>query len=197
MPYVTEEIWSGSGELQRHLGTGEDGLLVTAAYPAVTEVWRDEDAEHELGLVLDVVRAIRNLRRERNIDAGRWLEAYVVADTSLAKHGPAIEQLARVRPLHVTPNRAAAPSEQVATAVLDGAIVILPMAGLFDAAAERTNLEKQLAQAQSQVESLERQLSNEGFTSRAPANVIAEARERLEAARSRLSSIEARLGELR
>ena len=70
------------------------------------------------------------------------------------------------------------------------------MAGLFDPAAERANLDKQRAQAASQVESLERQLNNEGFTSRAPAERIAEARDRLEAARARLVGVEARLKEL-
>jgi len=53
-----------------------------------------------------------------------------------------------------------------------------------------------LAQAQSQVEGLERQLSNPGFTANAPGKVIAEARERLDAARTRLAGIEARLAEL-
>ncbi len=196
MPYVTEEIWSGSGQLREHLTSDAGPLLMKADYPGVGEAWRDEDAERELNLVLEVVRAVRNLRRERNVDAGRWLEAYIVADASIGAHAPAIEMLARVRPLHITPNRAAAPNEQVATAVLDEATVILPMAGLFDMAAERTNLEKQKAQAESQIESLERQLNNEGFTSRAPAEKIAEARDRLEAARSRLAGVEARMREL-
>ena len=51
--------------------------------------------------------------------------------------------LARVRPLHIVADRADAPSEAVATAVLDGATVVLPLAGLFDSSAERANLEKQ------------------------------------------------------
>ena len=196
MPYVTEEIWSGSGELREHLTSPDSDQLITSTYPTSGEAWLDEDAEREMSLVMDIVRAVRNLRRERKIDAIRWLEAYLIADASLAKHAPAIEQLARVKPLHIATNRAAAPSEQVASAVLDGATVVLPMAGLFDQAAERANLEKQLAQAQSQVEGLERQLSNPGFTANAPGKVIAEARERLDAARTRLAGIEARLAEL-
>jgi valyl-tRNA synthetase len=196
MPYVTEEIWSGTGALREHLPTGEDGLLVTAPYPAPGEDWLDEGAERELGLVIDVVRAVRNLRRERGLDAGRWLEVYVATDTDLAKHAPSIEALARVRPLHFVAAAAAAPSEQVATAVLDGATVVLPVAGLFDTEAERANLEKQLSQAAAQVQQLEGQLGNEQFTARAPANVVAEARSRLDSARERLTSLEERLRSL-
>src|SRR5205814_513574 len=143
----------------------------------------------------DVVRAVRNLRSERKIDAGRWLEAYVVADSGLAKHAPAIEQLARVRPLHIVFDRSEAPSDSVATAVLDGATVVLPMAGLFDSTAERANLEKQRDQAKKLVDDLERKLSSD-FASKAPPHIVTGERERLEAAKTRLAGIEARLKEL-
>jgi valyl-tRNA synthetase len=168
---------------------------MVAMYPRPVTVWRDEEAERELAVVLDVVRAVRNLRRERDIDAARWLEAYVAGDT-LQQHAAAIEQLARVRPLHIISSRDAAPSESVATAILDDAILILPLAGLFDSTAERLNLEKQRDQAQAEVARLEGQLANERFTSNAPAAVVAEVRERLEAARARLTGVEARLTEL-
>jgi valyl-tRNA synthetase len=196
MPYVTEEIWSGSGELRRHLAGTENEMLLTAEFPRVTNVWQDEEAEREMTLVLDIVRAIRNLRRERGLDAGRWLEAYVVADIALLRHAPAIEALARVRPLHIVANRNAAPSEAVATTILANAQVILPLAGLFDIAAERDKLEKQRDETEKQIEALEAQLSKDSFTARAPANVVAEVRERLTAAQSRLAGIEARLREL-
>jgi len=196
MPYVTEEIWSGSGELSGHVAEGASGLLMTAAYPQPSQAWRDEDAEREMSLVLDIVRAVRNIRRERNLDAARWLEAYVVADVSIAGHSAAIETLARVRPLHVVANRNYAPSESVATAILAEAQVVLPLAGLFDVAAERAKLGKDREQARGQVESLERQLSNDKFLANAKAEVIAATRQRLEDARSRLDGIEARLAEL-
>jgi valyl-tRNA synthetase len=196
MPYVTEEIWSGSGDLRRHLDGVDSDLLIRAAYPRVGESWVDEEAEREMGLVLDVVRSVRNLRRERGLDASRWLEAYVVADVGLAKHAGAIEALARVRPLHIVAARGDAPAEGVATAILADAQVILPLAGAVDLASERANIEKQMRQAQGDVQRLEAQLANERFTSSAPEKVVAEARERLEAARSRLAGLQSRLAEL-
>jgi valyl-tRNA synthetase len=196
MPYVTEEIWSGSGDLRRHLDGADSDLLIRAAYPEARESWLDEEAEREMGLVLDVVRSVRNLRRERGLDAARWLEAYVVADAALAKHRGAIEALARLRPLHIVGARADAPAEGVATAILAEAQVILPLAGAVDVVAERANIEKQIGQAQADVQRLEAQLSNERFTSSAPEKVVAEARERLEAARSRLAGLQSRLREL-
>ncbi|HEX5370559.1 MAG TPA: class I tRNA ligase family protein, partial [Dehalococcoidia bacterium] len=196
MPYVTEEIWSGSGELRNHLQDAGSGMIMTAPFPPVTQSWHDDDAEHEMGRVLDVVRAVRNLRRERGLDAARWLEAYVVADASLARHAPSIEMLARVRPLHVVPNRGGAPSESVASAILPDAQVILPLAGLFDVSAERSKLEKDRDETQKQIAGLQNQLSNPKFIAGAPEKVIAERRGQLEAAQSKLAGIEARLGEV-
>ena len=189
MPYVTEEIWSGSGELRRHLHDDAGAMVVTARYPEATQTWRDEDAEREMSMVLDIVRAVRNIRRERGIDAGRWLETYVVADETLAKHAAAIETLARVRPLGIVARR-------VATEILAEAQVVVPLTGLFDVAAERAKLEKERDQAQGQVEGLEKQLSNEKFLSGARPEVVEGSRQRLEDTRSRLQGIEARLSEL-
>jgi valyl-tRNA synthetase len=196
MPYVTEEIWSGSGDLRGHLESPGSELLIKAAYPRSDDAWRDEAAEREMSLVLDIVRSVRNLRRERGIDAARWLEAFVVSEASLARHAPAIETLARVRPLHIVTQRNEAPSDSVAAAILAEAQVILPLSGLFDAGAERTKLAKDRDQAQKQVDQLEAQLSNEKFVSGAKPEVVQGARERLEAARSRLGGIDARLAEL-
>jgi valyl-tRNA synthetase len=195
MPYVTEEIWSGAGDVRSLLTSPDASLLMSAAFPRVSETWRDAEAEREMALVQDVVRAVRNLRSERKIDAGRWLEAYVVGGPALSRHAPAIEQLARVRPLHIVGGRAEAPSDSVATAVLDGATVVLPMAGLFDVAAERANLEKQRDEAQKLVEGLDRKLSSD-FATKAPPNIVAAERARLEAAKARLEDIIARLKEL-
>jgi valyl-tRNA synthetase len=165
-------------------------------FPKATGLWADEGAEREVALVQDVVVAIRNMRSERGIVAGRWIEAYVVSDTDLSHHAASIEELARVRPLHLERDRGAAHSETLDAADLDGAIAILPLAGQIDTAAERANLEKQLAQAEGAIAGNERQLANEKFVNGAPANVVAETRERLAAAQARKADIEARLKEL-
>jgi valyl-tRNA synthetase len=196
VPYVTEEIWSGSGDLRGHLPSASGELLMTAPFPQRTQIWRDEPAERELSLVLDIVRGVRNIRRERGIDAARWLETYVVSRETIAKHVPAIEMLARARPLRMVRQRSLAPSESVATVVLADAQVIVPLAGLFDAGAERAKLEKEREQVAGQVRSLEAQLSNEGFLTGARPEVVEGARQRFEEGRSKLGAIEARLQDL-
>src|SRR5207253_11344926 len=103
----------------------------------------DREAEQRLHTVIEVIRAIRNIRAERGVDPGRYIEAYVSSDGSLPaleEARPLVESLARVRPLHLVPGAAATPKTAVESAVLAGAHVVLPLAGMVDLESERWRL---------------------------------------------------------
>jgi valyl-tRNA synthetase len=197
MPFVTEEIWQRLNAV-RPDPDGAPALMV-AAYPVPSEARRDPEAERMLGAVQDFVRAIRNTRAEKKVDAGRWIEAYIVAgearDTA-QDLAASIEMLGRVRPLHVVATPADAPSEGVVTSVLALGQVVLPMAGLFDQDAERARLAKQIEEVEAEVGRQEAKLANESFTAKAPAAVVDKERERLDTARTRLEGLRASLAEL-
>ncbi|MEI6135794.1 MAG: valine--tRNA ligase [Chloroflexota bacterium] len=199
MPFVTEEIW------QRVIALRPDAdgatALIVARYPKpdALAAYVDDDAERQLVAVQDFVRGIRNIRAEKRVDAGRWVEAYIVAaDAQAAATSmlPALEQLARARPLHIVATAADAPSEGVVTTVLSVGQVALPMAGLFDLDAERARLAKQVTEAEGEVERQAAKLGNEQFRSRAPADVVAKEEERLATARGRLDGLRASLAEI-
>ena len=147
------------------------------------------------------------LRSDKGESRVRWdevcahagIEAYVVGDeaTVAARDlAPAIEQLARARPLHVVASAEEAPSEGAVTAVLPVGRVVLPMAGLFDLEGERGRLTKQIGEAQDEVRRLEGKLANEQFRTKAPAAVVAKEEERLATAGSRLRGLEGSLAEI-
>jgi len=79
---------------------------------------------------------------------------------------------------------------------LDRAEVILPLGGLVDLDQERARLAKQIAEAEQHRDRLEAKLANEGFTAKAPAEVVARERERLTEIAERLSGIRERLADL-
>jgi valyl-tRNA synthetase len=70
------------------------------------------------------------------------------------------------------------------------------MAGLFDLDAERERIGKQIAEAEGDVTGLEKKLSNEQFTARAPADVVQRERDRLETVQSRLAGLRQSLEEM-
>jgi valyl-tRNA synthetase len=195
MPFVTEAVW-------QHLRSVVEGLepesIIVAAYPP-GDGQRDVASEGRMQTVIDVVRAIRNIRAEWGVDPGRYVEAYISSDgalPTLEAARPMVEALARVRPLHLVSDAAATPKTAVASTVLAEAQVVLPLAGMIDVEAERSRLSAQLAEAENEVRRLEGKLSNEQFRSKAPAEVVAREEEKLAAARAREAGLRGRLGEL-
>jgi valyl-tRNA synthetase len=196
MPFVTEELWQA---LHRKIIGPSEAALIIAAFPSGDSGYRDEAAEREMTSLIDVVRAIRNIRADKKVEPARFIEAYVVADGArpLFEAGrPYIETLARVRPLHVVGAGSDAPRDQVATAVLEGVTAVVPLAGLFDVDAERARLQKQIADAEAEAGRMRAKLSNEGFRAKAPANVVAAEEERLATLEARLDGLRKSLAEL-
>jgi valyl-tRNA synthetase len=71
--------------------------------------------------------------------------------------------------------------------------IYLPLSGLVDAKAERARLERELAEAISQIERLEKLLGSD-FTNKAPMAVVAKEREKLAAYEETAGKIKAQLG---
>jgi valyl-tRNA synthetase len=204
MPYVTEELWQRLRPFlanpPSNAGSAEPvEALIVAPYPQADPAWRDEEAERQVEDVIEIVRAIRNIRSEKQVEPARYIEAYVVTSdgrAAIEAGAPYIEALARVRPLRVVSDAAGAPSEGVATAVLPHAKVVVPLAGLLDVAAERSRLEKEIAETEQYLQRIEAKLSNEQFRSKAPANVVAAEEERRAAAHTRIEGLRRALAEL-
>ncbi len=97
MPFVTEALWAALP----HRASDPD-LLIVARWPGVGE--RDVEAEREVGILIDLVTEIRNARSSAKVPAADWLEAFVSVPQGLGPTfealRPAVERLARARPLH-------------------------------------------------------------------------------------------------
>ena len=194
MPFLSEEIWQ---HLRPHLTDPGSDTLIRAAYPQPDPAWRDAEAESAFTLVQDVVRAVRRVRAEKQVQPARWVKAYVVDHHGgLRDCVPLIETLARVRPLHVVSARAEAPSEAVVTQMLGRAEVILPLGGLVDLKEERARLQRDIAEAESYLQRVRGKLSNQGFRANAPAEVVAREEERERETAVRVAGLEERLRDL-
>jgi len=83
-----------------------------------------------------------------------------------------------------------------AQSVLDEATIVVPLAGLIDLDAERARLDRDRMKAEGEAEKVARKLANADFVARAPEDVVAENRERLEAARAEAARLKAALRRL-
>jgi valyl-tRNA synthetase len=182
MPFITEEIW------QRLPHNGES--IMIAPYPRVARKQRNPDAEREMGVVMGLVTAVRNIRGEMRIAPGVTLTATLRPSRNggalFAANGALIDTLARAR-LTVDPQ--ALRPRNSAMAVIDGSELYVDLAGIVDFAAERQRLEKEIRRVAESVDFLKGKLARPEFAERAPAEIVARERERLteqEALRAKL-----------
>ena len=181
MPFVTEAIW----DALPHRATDPE-LLIVAGWPGVGE--RDHEAEGQIGAIVELVRGIRNARAEARIEPSVWLPLDVAVPQSLGETfealRPGLERLARARPLtrHLTREAlAAAVDGHDGLAVIAGdseAVIRTTTPDAGTAQAERTRLEKELAEAEGHLAATRARLANESFTAKAPPAVVDGARAR-------------------
>jgi valyl-tRNA synthetase len=191
MPYVTEELWGS-------LADTRESPLIAARWPDLPDL-AAPDAEAEMDWLVGLITAIRSVRAEMNVPPAARLSIQVkdAAGTTRARletHRALVGTLARVDAIdHVSD----APASGAAQIVVDEATVILPLADVIDLDAERARLSRDVAKQEGDIAKLAKKLSNEGFLAKAPAEVVAENRERLadlEATRDRLKEALARIG---
>ena len=198
MPFITEEIWQ---TLMDYLPQepGRPDALVVAPYPEAAPTLVDDEAEAEIEAVIEIVRAVRNLRAEFRIQPTRSMEAVVASSENGAiveAEAAAIKSLARVEPLAV---RSGVPSDSPnqVTLVLSSGTVTVALGGLVDLDREKARLTGEMGELDANYTRLSERLEDEKFLSRAPEEVVERERERLESIeerRARISEVLSRLG---
>jgi valyl-tRNA synthetase len=178
MPFITEEIWQRAAPLAGCPGP----TVMQAAYPRSEAFPADATSEREIGWLQALVLAVRQIRGEMNINPSRRIPVLLQGASAqdradLEVHRASLERLAGIESIRLLESSESAP--QSATALLGSLTVLVPMAGLIDAAAEAERLGKLLARAQADLTKVRARLANESFAANAPAAVVAAERERV------------------
>jgi valyl-tRNA synthetase len=169
MPFVTEEIW------QYLPSTGEEGPLVVSRFPELDQALVDPAAEHELGELIDLTRSIRRWRDLAGVPAASVLPAraareipheFVARLARVSFDGASADPLATIGPIEILASDEIDP-DQV-----------------------RARLEARRVQLRDEVERAERKLADDGFVSKAPAEVVDAERQKLDAYRSELEELD-------
>jgi valyl-tRNA synthetase len=191
MPFVTEELWD-------QFGYGAPCSLIRAPWPAAHAVADADDARAELDWLVRLIGGIRTVRSEMNVPPS-VLAPVLLRDAAPAtmaraqRWNEAIRRLARAA--EVSPLAGALP-KGAAQIVIDEATVVLPLAGLIDLDAERARLARERDRAAQEADKMARKLGNADFVARAPAEIVAENRERLDGFQAEMARLDAALRRL-
>lgn len=167
MPFVTEKIW----ESVPHHGES----LVIAEYPVVRPEFNDETAAKGMEVLMELIRSVRNIRSEVNTPLSKKVELLIKTndpkiEAFLIENQHYIERFCNPETLTISSDVTA--PETAMSAVITGAEIYLPLAGLINIAEEITRLEKEMAKWDGEVKRVQGKLSNERFVSSAPEAVV-------------------------
>ena len=199
MPFITEEVWQTLKSELPEEGDAQAESIMVAPYPA-SDGRFDQDAEEEIALVQQTVRAVRNTRAQLRIPAAQHLEALVEANgqrVAIEAEADVIRALSRVEPLRIVSGSSEGDvGVRGITLVVSPLVVRLPLEGVVDLDAEGERLRSELADCDRNLERVEKLVSNPNFREKARPDVVENEEARLADLRERKQRLEEILQQL-
>jgi valyl-tRNA synthetase len=196
IPFVTEEIW--------HKLPGAEGSLMRAVHPLddtrSAALVHDHDAESQMKLITDIITGVRNIRGEMDLPPALELTVELQSEdkkvrTTVAEHRDIILSLARVKGLSIVePGKKPA---SAATTIIEGGTLFVPLEGIIDFEKEAERLQKRINKVNADLLPVVKKLNNEDFLKKAPADVVAGAREKQDLLHLTLRKLESTLTKVR
>ncbi|WP_405117120.1 valine--tRNA ligase [Paenibacillus sp. FSL K6-1217] len=192
MPFITEEIW-------QHLPHQGESITL-AEWPKYDAALENPQAVAEMNLLMDIIRAVRGIRAEVNAPMSKKVELIIKAGSQdtldiISRNDNYIGRFCNTSSFEA--GLAPQTPDKMMSAVVTGAELLLPLSGLIDIDQEIARLEKEVQTLNSEVERVEKKLSNQGFVAKAPAKVIEEERAKQADYSDRREKVLARIAELR
>ncbi|MNR10300.1 Valine--tRNA ligase [compost metagenome] len=192
MPFISEEIW-------QHLPHNGDTITLSE-WPKYDTALEAPDAVEEMNLLIDVIRAVRNVRAEVNVPMSKKVELIVKPGSDkvndiISRNENYVRRFCNTSDFSVS--MAAEAPDKAMSAIVTGAELYFPLAGLIDIGQEIARLQKEFENLTKEVERVEKKLGNEGFVAKAPAKVIEEEKAKMQDYSEKRAKVLARIEELK
>lgn len=191
MPFITEEIFT-------HLAVDEESITISS-WPQYEDELNDTEAEHDMDLVIEAIKSLRNLRAEMNVPPSRKAKviAYSNEEGKKAFEGGKayFEKLASASEVEFIETKEGLASN-VVSLVVKGGELFMPLLDLVDREKELDRLAKEKDKLLKEIDRVEKKLSNENFTKKAPEAVVNEEKAKGEKYKEMLKAVEERISSL-
>ncbi len=204
MPFVTEELWQ---HLKKHLSSNWQSIesIMVAPYPKAREVDIDSESELAMKSIIDIIRSIRNIRREFKVESSKRILAQVQIDdgklrSAISSHAQTIQTLAKVEPITFGDSSMKSPvwgdAMTLEFVVSQGIKWSTAAFAMFDPEAEKKRINKEIEQGQARVTRLEARLKDRAFLTKAPQAIIERERQKLYTLTDKLERLKEQLTRL-
>ena len=202
MPFITEEIWQKVAPLagKTPAAEGADATIMRQPFPVSDSARLDPQAESDIEWIKAVITVIRNIRGEMRIPPGKALDVYLhngkdIDRERLAANHNFMCRLAKLERITWLNAEDSAPAS--ATGLVGDMEILVPMAGLIDKDAEIERLGKEIDKLRKEVARGESKLRNPNFVDKAPDEVVAKEREKLDDHRSQQARLEEQMEKIK
>ncbi len=192
MPFVTEEVFS-------YLPGQEQKSCMLSAWPAADASLDFPEACAKMEGMMDMVRAIRNLRSSMNVQAGHrarlmvrpaegWAEVLRAEETAFRRLAAVSEETLL--------GGDEKPGEKTVGAVTAAGEFFIPLGELVDLEAEKKRLMKEKERLEGEIRRSEGKLNNPGFVNKAPAALVEAEKQKIETNRQMAAALVKQLADL-
>jgi valyl-tRNA synthetase len=194
MPFLTEEVY------QNLVKNDKAASIMISDWPSFTKAWSFPEEERRMTVLMDAIRAIRNVRVNMGVAPSKKASAILVtSDPSIKEVFESgirfLDRLSGINELDTDLPKEKIPATAVAV-VFGGGEIYIPLGELIDINKEKERLEKEKSNLEKEIERVTQKLSNAEFVGRAPEKVIAAEREKSEKYQEMYASILSRIESL-
>ncbi len=193
MPFITEEIFC---TIQN-----EEESIMISSWPVFSAERDFSKEENEIEIMKEAIRGIRNARTGMNVPPSRKAQVYVVSEKedmrNIFTEGKLFfASLAYASEVVVQADKTGIADDAVSV-VIANANIYIPFAELVDIAQEIERLEKEEKKLAGELARVNGMLNNPNFVNKAPADKIAQEREKLDKYSNMMEQVKQRLAQLR
>jgi valyl-tRNA synthetase len=191
VPFITEEIW-------QKLPKKDSEFIMLSSWPEIVDFNKKSDSS--LDDMMALVNLIRNKRAQFNIAPTVLLpEVKVVADSQTVSNLSQLEdyflQLAKIEKITFTTQDIAVPKSS-SIVVYKAIKSYILLAGLINIEKEKIKITKEIKKIDNEIKNIEARLKNKAFIEKAPDDVIAKQKQRLDEYNLKLRELKAALEEI-
>ena len=192
MPFLTEQVY-------KYLPDSE-GFLMLQKWPEFREDYVFTAEENRMQGIMEIIRTIRNLRSEMNVAPSKRTRLMLLPgdgwQETLAGGDGYFRRLAGASETELLADRNQVTEKTVSAVTMAGELFI-PLGDLVDFDKEIARLSKDLENIGKEMNRSRGMLNNAGFIAKAPAQLVQQEKDKLEAAAAKAEALEKRIAELK
>ncbi len=188
MPFITEEIYQAIPH--------DCESIMIADYPKYNKALEFIAEEEQMAKLIEAITLIRNRRQEMNVAPSKKAKLIIATSDRATYSDDTVKFFEKLASASDVAFVDSCTDENAVQIVAPSATVFIPLGELIDFDKERERLTKERDKCLAEIDRVEKKLSNEGFTAKAPAQLIEAEKAKREKFKEQLAAVDEAIAKL-